>query len=74
MLKIFRLITSFRFYVALVVIIVLVMLMTRISVNSFRWVPSLDVVTNIKQGDSVYISQQAIADQAVLLAYVNITL
>ena len=74
MLKIFRLITSFRFYVALVVIIVLVMLMTRINVNSFRWVPSLDVVTNIKQGDSVYISQQAIADQAVLLAYVNITL
>ena len=74
MLKIFRLITSFRFYVALVVIIVLVMLVTRINVNSFRWVPSLDVVTNIKQGDSVYISQQAIADQAVLLAYVNITL
>lgn len=74
MLKIFRLITSFRFYVALVVIIVLVMLMTRINVNSFRWVPSLDVMTNIKQGDSVYISQQAIADQAVLLAYVNITL
>ena len=74
MLKIFRLITSFRFYVALVVIIVLVMLMTRISVNSFRWVPSLDVVTNIKQGDSVYISQQSIADQSVLLAYVNITL
>ena len=48
--------------------------MTRISVNSFRWVPSLDVVTNIKQGDSVYISQQSIADQSVLLAYVNITL
>lgn len=50
------------------------MLATRINVDSFRWVPSLDVVTNLKQWDNIYISQQKIADQSVLLAYVNITL
>ncbi len=31
-------------------------------------------MTNMKKGDSLYISQQKIADQSVLLAYVNITL
>lgn len=50
------------------------MWLTRINVSSFRRVPSLNVVTNIKQGDNIYISQQKIADQSVLLAYVNITL
>ena len=74
MYNIFRLITSFRFYVAIVAVWILVMLLTRIDVDSFRWVPSLNVVTNLKQWDNIYISQQKIADQAVLLAYVNITL
>ena len=74
MLQLFRLFTSFRTYVALVAVFFLVMSLTKIDVSSFRRVPSLNVVTNMKQGDNVYISQQKIADQSVLLAYVNITL
>ena len=50
------------------------MMFTKTDVGSFRWVPSLTVVNNIKQGDNMYISQKKIADQSVLLAYVNIAL
>lgn len=50
------------------------MWMTKINVSSFRWMSSFTVVTNIQQGDKIYIAQQKIADNAVLLTYMNITL
>ncbi len=47
---------------------------SKTDVLSFRWLPSLSVSTTIKQSDIVYVAQQKIADQAVLLTYANITL
>lgn len=49
-------------------------MVSRSDVISFRWLPSFNIVTQIKQGDNLYISQQTIANKAVMLAYVNITL
>ncbi len=47
---------------------------TKTDVFSFRWLPSLSVSTTIKEIDTTYISQQKIADNAVLLTYANISL
>lgn len=47
---------------------------TKTDVLSFRWLPSLSVSITIKEIDTTYISQQKIADNAVLLTYANISL
>jgi len=74
MLKLFRLITNIRFYAGIVCMIFLMLWFSKTDVLSFRWLPSLSVSTSMKQGDLVYVAQQKIADNAVLLTYANITL
>ena len=74
MYQVFRLITSFRSYLALGTLIILIMATTKINVDSFRWVSSLGVVTNIKRGELTQVKYQSIADNAVQLTYTNIIL
>jgi len=74
MLRIFRAITSLRFYAGMICMIFVMLFFTKTDVFSFRWLPSLSVSTTIKEIDTTYISQQKIADNTVLLTYANISL
>ena len=74
MYQVFRLIPSFRTYLALGALIVLIMATTKINVDSFRWVSSLSVVTNIKRGELTQVKYQSIGDNAIQIAYTNIIL
>jgi hypothetical protein len=72
MIKVFRLITNIRFYIGIVVMLVLLFFFSKNDVLSFRWLPSLSVSTTMKQIDTTYIIKQKIADNAILLTYANI--
>ncbi len=72
MLKIFRIITSLRFYAGIACMIFLMFIWWNTNVLSFRRLPSLSVSTTLKQSDTHYISQQKIAHYVVALTYANI--
>ena len=74
MLKVFRIITSIRFYAGMICMILLMLLIPNTDVFSFRWVPSLSVSTTTKIIDTTYFSQKKVSDYAVMLTYSNITL
>lgn len=74
MLRLFRIITSFWTYVILIGSLVFIFIISKTDVFSFRRLPSLAVVTQTKQREGVYMAHKRISEQAILLAYLNISL